>query len=170
MATNEPPKRTPKVLQKCVPLLLRGHREKGTEKRPESLAFKGFPRANPLSPPLPADPFSKRVVQGKCPFHFVLLNGAVCSNILFSNTSALTSSLLFWGNSTCRILEHLVCSNTSGFQFWGPLARTNFLSALCGLPKNARRTNGSIFMRPPVPLRGPKLRGAARCIMSRSCS
>ena len=22
----------------------------------------------------------------------------------------------------------------SGFQFWGPLARTNFLSALCGLP------------------------------------
>ena len=62
------------------------------------------------------------------------LNGAVCSNTLFSNTSALTSSLLFWGNSTCKILEHLVCSNTSGFQFWGPLARTNLLSALCGLP------------------------------------
>ena len=76
----------------------------------------------------------QRVVQGKCPLHFLNLNGAVCSNTLFSNTSALTSSLLFWGNSTCKILEHLVCSNTSGFQFWGPLARTNFLSALYGLP------------------------------------
>ena len=64
----------------------------------------------------------QRVVQGKCPFQFVLLNGVVCSNTLFSNTSALTSSLLFWGNSTCKILEHLFCSNTSGFQFWGPLA------------------------------------------------
>ena len=36
--------------------------------------------------------------------------------------------------STCKILEHLFWSNTSGFQFWGPLARTNFLSALCGPP------------------------------------
>ena len=79
----------------------------------------------------------QRVVQGKCPLHFLNLNGVVCSNTLFSNTSALTSSLLFWGNSTRKILEHLVCSNTSGFQFWGPLARTNFLSALCGLPKRA---------------------------------
>ena len=76
----------------------------------------------------------QRVVQGKCPLHFLNLNGAVCSNTLFSNTSALTSSLLFRGNSTCNILEHLVWSNTSGFQFWGPLARTNFLSALCFLP------------------------------------
>ena len=39
LATNKPPKRGPKVLQKCVPILLRGHRKKGTEKRPESLAF-----------------------------------------------------------------------------------------------------------------------------------
>ena len=76
----------------------------------------------------------QRVVQGKCPLHFLSLNGVVCSNTLFSNTSALTSSLLFRGNSTCKILEHLVWSNTSGFQFLGPLARTNFLSALCGLP------------------------------------
>ena len=68
----------------------------------------------------------QRVVQGKCPLHFLNLNGVVCSNTLFSNTSALTSSLLFGVNSTCKILEHLVCSNTSGFQFWGPLARTNF--------------------------------------------
>ena len=76
----------------------------------------------------------KRVVQGKCPLHFLNLNGVVCSNTLFSNTSALTSSLLFRGNSTGKILEHLVWSNTSGFQFLGPLARTNYLSALCGLP------------------------------------
>ena len=76
------------------------------------------------------------VVQGKRPLHFLDLNGVVCSNTLLSNTSALTSSLLFRGNSTCKILEHLVWSNTFGFQFWGPLARTNFLSALCGLPIN----------------------------------
>ena len=68
------------------------------------------------------------------PPSFLNLNGVVCSNTLFSNASALTSSLLFRGNSTCKILEHLVWSNTSGFQFWGPLARTNFLSVLCGLP------------------------------------
>ena len=43
-------------LQKCVPILVRGHRKKGTEKRPKSLAFKGFLRANPLCPP---NPFSK---------------------------------------------------------------------------------------------------------------
>ena len=65
----------------------------------------------------------------KMPLHFLNSNGVVCSNTLF-----LTSSLLFRGNSTCKILEHLVWSNTSGFQFWGPLAQTNFLSALCGLP------------------------------------
>ena len=50
-----PLKRAQKVLQKCVPILLRGHRKKGTEKRPKSLGFEGFLRANPLS----ANPFSK---------------------------------------------------------------------------------------------------------------
>ena len=75
----------------------------------------------------------------KCPFIFLNLNGAVCSNTLFSNTAALTSSLLFRATSTCKILEHLIWSNISGFQFWGPLARTNFLSALCGLPTMTRR-------------------------------
>ena len=48
LATNKPPKRAQKVLQKCVPLLLRGHRKKGTEKRLESLACERFPRANPF--------------------------------------------------------------------------------------------------------------------------
>ena len=53
LATNKNPKKSPKVLQKCVPILLRGHRKKGTEKRPESLGFEGFLRANPLCPPTP---------------------------------------------------------------------------------------------------------------------
>ena len=33
----------------------------------------------------------QKVVQGKCPLHFVLFNGVFCSNALFSNTSALTT-------------------------------------------------------------------------------
>ena len=56
LATNKPLKRGQKVLQKCVPILPRGHRKKGTEKSPESLVFEGFLRANP---PLSANPFSK---------------------------------------------------------------------------------------------------------------
>ena len=50
---TNPPKEAKNILQKCVPLLPRGHRKKGTEKRPESLVFQGFPRANPLCPPTP---------------------------------------------------------------------------------------------------------------------
>ena len=78
----------------------------------------------------------KKVVQGKCPLHFLHFNGAVCSNTLFSNTSALTSSPLFRANSTCKGSRTPRWSNTSGLQFCEPLARTNFLSALCGLPKD----------------------------------
>ena len=47
MATNKPPKRAQKGLQKCVPILLRGHRKKGTEKRPKSLALQGFVAPTP---------------------------------------------------------------------------------------------------------------------------
>ena len=36
---TNPQKEPKKVLQKCAPLLLRGHRKKGTEKRPESLCL-----------------------------------------------------------------------------------------------------------------------------------
>ena len=100
-------------------------------------------RAHLLTPQRPARgkfrrPHSayQKVVQGKCPLHFLHFNGVICSNILFSNTSALTNSLLFRANSPCKVLEHLVWSNPSGLQFWGPLARANFLSALCGLPTN----------------------------------
>ena len=93
----------------------------------------------------------QKVVQGKCPLHFHHFNGVVCSNTLFSNTSALTNSLLFRANSTRRILEHIVWSNTSGFQFWGPLARTNFLSVLCGPPTKL----------PPNPTFSQKKKGVA---------
>ena len=52
-------------------------------------------------------------MQGKCPFNFLHFNGVVCSNTLFSNTSALTSSLFLHGNfytRTPRLVEH----------FWAP--------------------------------------------------
>ena len=75
-----------------------------------------------------------KVVQGKCPFHFLHSNGAVCSNTPLSNTSALTNSLFFRQILRAKLLDHLVWSNTSRFQFWGPLARMNVLSPLCGLP------------------------------------
>ena len=115
----------------------------------------------------------------KMPPSFLNLNGAVCSNTLFSNTSALTSSLLFRGNSTYKVLEHLVWSNTSGFQFWRPLARTNFLSALCGLPKHRATTLGKShghlqnLRRDPrqrplrTPLRGKLPRRASRRVVPR---
>ena len=48
------PKNTAKKFSRNVfPLLLRGHRRKGAEKRPHSLAKEGFVRANPLCPPTP---------------------------------------------------------------------------------------------------------------------
>ena len=83
---------------------------------------------------------------------FSSFNYVVCSNTLFSNTSALTNSLFFRANSTCRVLEHLIWSNTSGFQFLGPLARTNFLLALCGLSTQGDTKHFCMFAHPPSPL------------------
>ena len=77
----------------------------------------------------------------KMPPSFLNLNGVVCSNTLFSNTSALTSSLLFRGNSTCKILEHLVWSNTSGFQFWGLLLEQTFCRHCAAFPARRAETN-----------------------------
>ena len=77
----------------------------------------------------------------KKPPSFLHFNGVVCSNTLFSNTSALT--ILSYAGQ----ILHARFSNTSfartlpGFQFCGPLARTNVLSALCGLPKKVPRKN-----------------------------
>ena len=77
---------------------------------------------------------TKKVVQGKCRLHFLHCNGPVCSNTLFSNTSASTNLCCSGQILHAKVLEHLVWLNTFGLRFWGPLARTNVLSALCGLP------------------------------------
>ena len=76
----------------------------------------------------------QKSVQGKCPFIFFILMGSF-ARTLFSRT------LLPWQMLCCPVqilhekdLEHLLWSNTSGFQSLGPLARTNFMPALCGLP------------------------------------
>ena len=45
--------------------------------------------------------------------HSINLNGAVCSNALFWNTSVLTISLSFRRILHVKVLEHLVSSNTS---------------------------------------------------------
>ena len=98
---------------------------------------------------------TEMMMKSGVPRHFLQFYRAVCSNTLFSNTSALTNSLLFRSNSTCKFLEHLVLSNTSGFQFCGPLARTNFLSALCGLPnKRPRKSRVQEVIRVRKPLSG----------------
>ena len=79
----------------------------------------------------------KRLFKQNAPFILLILMGPF-SRTLFSPTLLPWPnwSLLFRANSTCKVLEHLVWSNTSGFPFWGPLARTNLicLLALCGLP------------------------------------
>ena len=72
--TGLPPKRAQTVLQKCVPILLRGHRKKGTEKRPECLAFEGFPCANPLCPPTPFETsdLDRLDARTACKFQYIL--------------------------------------------------------------------------------------------------
>ena len=57
------------------------------------------------------------VVQGKCPLNFLHFNGVVCSNALFSKTSALTTSLLFQANSKCKESQTPCLVE----QFWVPI-------------------------------------------------
>ena len=50
--------RMPKMQRMLIPRIMfssstRGNSKEGAEKRPESLAWKGFPHANPLCPPSP---------------------------------------------------------------------------------------------------------------------
>ena len=42
------PKHSKNCPQNCVLLLIKGHRKKGAEKRPESMLWAGFPCANPI--------------------------------------------------------------------------------------------------------------------------
>ena len=75
----------------------------------------------------PRPVFSEALSSSKCPLNVLNLNGVVCSNTLFSNTSALTSSLLFWGE-----ILHARFSNTSfartlpGSNFGGLLLEQTF--------------------------------------------
>ena len=90
----------------------------------------------PLAAPYVSRPHStnQKVVQGKCPFILFIFMGP------FARTLS-TLMLLSWPSVYhsgqvlhSKVFEHLVWSNTPGFQFCGPHTRTNFLSALCGLP------------------------------------
>ena len=94
----------------------------------------------------------QKVLQGKCPLHFLhYINGVVCSNTLFSNTSALTISLLFKANSTSDYMQRF--SNTSfgrtlpGSNFGGLLLEQTFCRhsaafpntiPLCGIAQTSR--------------------------------
>ena len=53
LATNSAQNTAKHVSQNSVPLLIRGHRKKKTEKRLEFMVWEGFPCANPLCPPTP---------------------------------------------------------------------------------------------------------------------
>ena len=78
--------------------------------------------------------FLKKVVQGKGPLLFFILVGSF-ARTLFSRTHLPYAILCYSGQTLhAKVFKHLLWSNTSGFQFWGPLAPTNILSALCGLP------------------------------------
>ena len=67
LATNNPPKKGKKVLQKCVPLLLRGHRKKGYRKE---ASISGTGRVSSQQPPLSANPFSKLLIVPSRKGHF----------------------------------------------------------------------------------------------------
>ena len=77
---------------------------------------------------------TKRLFKENAPLIFFILMGPF-ARTLFSRT-LLPWPILCYSVQIlhAKVLEHLVSSNTSGFRFWGPLAWTNLLSALCGLP------------------------------------
>ena len=89
----------------------------------------------------------QKVVQGKCHLHFFISMGPF-ARTLFSRTLLPWRILYYSGQIIhAKVLEHLVWSNTSAFQFWVPLARTIFLSALRGLPIFQRSLLHWIFPR-----------------------
>ena len=74
------------------------------------------------------------VVQGKCPFHFVLLNGVVWSNTLFSNTSALTSSLYSGEMLHARFSNTSFARTLLGSNFGGLLLEQTFCRHCAAFP------------------------------------
>ena len=111
---TSPQKRAPRVLQKMCPLLLRGHRKKGTEKRPASLAHEGFPRASPLCPPTP---FSKLLIQ------YTIAKTSLRDPLTLSVTGILTSVVRRGRLSLWSFLWP-----SWGCVSWHPLQRKIFLA------------------------------------------
>ena len=83
-----------------------------------------------------APQYLPKVVQGKCPLHFLLLMGPF-ARTLFSRR-LLPWPILCYSRQIlhAKVLEHIVWSNTSGFQFRGPLARINFCRHFVGFPNS----------------------------------
>ena len=76
---------------------------------------------------------AKGLFKENAPFIFFVSMGSF-ARTLFSRTLLPWPVLRYSGQFLhAKALEHLVWSNTSGIQFWEPLARTDFLSALYGL-------------------------------------
>ena len=83
------PQKNEKIPQKCISLLLRGHRKRGTEKRPQSLVWEGFLLANPLCPPTLLDTFEEGVGHSS---HDSLSNGEINPAIKSSREDCLKIS------------------------------------------------------------------------------
>ena len=76
----------------------------------------------------------KRLFKENAPFIFFVLMGPF-ARTLFARTLLPVPILCYSGEILpAKMLEHLVWSNTSGFQFRGLLLEQTFLLALCGLP------------------------------------
>ena len=75
------------------------------------------------------------VVQGKCPLHCIHFNGVVLLEHSFPEHLCLDQFSVIQNNFYMQRFSNTSFGRTLlGSNFGGPLARTNFLSALCGLP------------------------------------
>ena len=77
---------------------------------------------------------TKRLFRAIAPFILFILMGPFAQTLFYR--TLLSSSILCHSGQALhsKVPKHLVWSNTSVFRFQGPLVRTNFWLALCGLP------------------------------------
>ena len=93
---------------------------------------------------------------------FYSFYGVVCSNTLFSNTSAFTNSLLFWANSTCKgsrtppLVEHCwvpilgaTCSNKSFVGTLRPSRNCLAITLTAGVPSQQEKIHAHSFVLEP---------------------
>ena len=93
---------------------------------------------------------TKRLFKENAPLIFFILMGPF-ARTLFSRTLLPWPILCYSGQILhVKVLEHLVLSNTSGFQFLGPLARTHFLSTLCGRYRVTGNCYITVFIFPGI--------------------